>query len=131
PMRLELAIHPILDLRFGDATALEGETLVVGVEDLKRALLADERLTDVDVEIVQAGESCRFGGVFDVVEPRAKAPGDGSDFPGVVGPMRLAGRGTTHVLRGAVVSVLGDASGMGGQAGAGTLAEMTGSAAEY
>src|SRR5439155_23327967 len=127
-MRLTLAIHPVLDLRFGDATALDGETLVVGVEDLKRALVEDERLTDVDIELVQSGESCRFGGVFDVVEPRAKDPADGSDFPGVLGPMRLAGRGTTHVLRGAAVSVLADSGAGAVGAGAGSLVEMSGEA---
>jgi sarcosine reductase len=123
-MRLTLAIHPVSEIHFGSATQLDGETLTISAEELRRLILEDERLDAVELELVHPGEQCRFGAIFDVVEPRAKKPGDGSDFPGVLGPMALAGRGTTHVLRGAAVSVLGEGP-------AGPLVEMGGAASEY
>src|SRR5688572_22951966 len=107
-MRLTLAIHPVSSVRLGDATRLDGDELTINADGLRRSLLQDDRLASVDVEVVLPGENCRFGSVYDVIEPRAKAPGDGADFPGVLGPITLAGRGTTHVLRGAAVSVLED-----------------------
>jgi glycine reductase len=123
-VRLELAIHEIRDVRFGERTSLEGGVLTIDKDDLRRYLLEDERLSDVDIELVHPGEHTRFGSVFDVVEPRAKEPKDGSDFPGVLGPMRLAGKGTTHVLRGSAVSVLAEGAG-------GTLIEMMGEASVW
>jgi glycine reductase len=69
-------------------------------------LLNDEALTGVDIELVAPGESCRAGPVFDVVEPRAKAPGSSPDWPGILSEPFTAGLGTTHVLEGAAVTVL-------------------------
>ena len=123
-MRLTLAIHPIEELRFGEATRLDGTTLAIDQEELRRLLLADGGLESVDLEVVRPGERCRFGAVFEVVEPRAKEPADGADFPGILGPLRLAGRGTTHVLRGAAVSVIQDGSAFG------RVIEMSGAAGE-
>jgi glycine reductase len=85
--------------------------------------MADARVENVEFEVVAPGEGCRIGSVYDIVEPRAKQPGDGVDFPGVLGPPQLAGSGTTHVLRGAAVTVLEEA---------GTrVIEMRGEAGEY
>ena len=123
-MRLELAIHPITDVHFSDKTSLEDGVLAIDKDDLRRYLLEDERLSGVEIELVHPGEHTRLGSVFDVVEPRAKEPVDGFDFPGVLGPMRLAGKGTTHVLRGSVVAVLTEGGG-------GNVIEMVGEAAEY
>jgi glycine reductase len=106
PMRLTLAVHPVSNARFGDATRLEGSTLIVDREGLRRHLLEDRRFQDMDVDIARPGEPCRIGVVFDILEPRAKEPGDGADFPGVLGPFAVAGQGTTHVLRGAAVTVV-------------------------
>lgn len=124
-MKLTLANHSISGIRFGDATRLQGTILSVDQEELRRELLADARLTDVDIEIVQPGEACRFGAVFDIVEPRAKEPGAGSDFPGILGPISMAGRGTTHVLQGAAVTVLNERAPVTG----GKMVEMSGPAA--
>jgi glycine reductase complex component B subunit alpha and beta len=123
-LRLTLAIHPVTEVRFAQASELEGSSLLIDKEGLQRYLLEDDRLESVQVELVAAGESCRIGGVVDVIEPRAKEPADGSDFPGAIGPMRTAGSGTTHVLRGALVTLLG-----AGPAGA--VIDMTGPWAEW
>ena len=127
PLLLTLAIHPVHSIRFGDGTKLDGTALVISQEELTQHLLEDPRLRSVDLEIASAGEPCRIGSVFDIVEPRAKEPGpdSGSDFPGILGPMELAGQGTTHVLRGAVVTVLDEDP----ATARGKVVDMTGAAA--
>ncbi|MFQ6030514.1 MAG: glycine/sarcosine/betaine reductase component B subunit [Dehalococcoidia bacterium] len=105
-MPLTLANHPVSDLQYGDSTHLEGTTLYVNSDELLQYLLQDSRLRRVHLDLVHPGDVCRFGVVFDILEPRAKATGEGSDFPGVLGPLQAAGQGTTHVLQGAAVSVI-------------------------
>lgn len=115
-MALTLAIHPIDRIHSSDETNLQGKALAVNVDELRGYLLEDRRLESADLEIVHPGDRARVGYVFDVLEPRAKAPGDGADFPGILGPLAPAGRGTTHVLRGAAVTVV-DGGQPGGELG--------------
>jgi glycine reductase len=89
-------------------------TLLVNQEALRQYLLEDRRLVSVEVHIVRPGESCRFGVVYDILEPRAKEPGTGPDFPGILGPIEAAGQGVTHVLQGAAVSVLDEGAPLSG-----------------
>ncbi len=125
-MQLTLAIHPIRSMQFGDATELVDRNLVVDEEGLRQHLLEDSRLASVGLEIVSPGEDCRIGIIFDILEPRAKSSNWDSppeiasnlltsnsltsNFPGILGPMAMAGRGTTHVLKGAAVTVLDEAA---------------------
>ena len=135
-MRLTLAIHPISEMISGDSTYLDGTRLQINVEELGRHLLEDRRLQSVDLEIVSPNESCRAGYVFDILEPRAKGPDSGIDFPGVLGPFTSAGQGTTHVLRGAAVTVLdggqpgGEIKYSSGRGGVSKILEMRGPAAQ-
>ena len=107
-MELTLAIHPISEIRAGSRTGLKGPRLDVNTDELKQLLLEDRRLESVDIEFVRPGEAARLGYIFDIVEPRAKEPGAGSDFPGIIGPTERVGHGTTHVLRGAAVTVIAE-----------------------
>jgi sarcosine reductase len=125
-MRLTLAYHPVADVRGGDTTRLDGTTLVVDQEGLRQHLLEDRRLVSLDVHVVRPGDPCRFGVVFDILEPRAKAPGSGPDFPGILGPIDAAGQGTTHVLKGAAVTILDQAAPIS----SGKIVEMSGPAGE-
>ena len=125
-MRLTLAIHNVDSMRLGDSTRLDGNELAVDPEGLRQLILDDHRLQSVDIEVVAPGEDCRIGVVYDIIEPRAKEPGSGSDFPGILGPIEMAGRGTTHILRGAAVTVV-DA---GAPLENGKILEMTGPAGE-
>ena len=124
-MRLELAIHPVTDIDLSTETKLQGTSLQVDLQELRRLILEDQRLQSVDIETARSGESCRIGVVFDILEPRAKERGSGSDFPGILGPYAVAGQGTTHVLRGVAVTVLDEGSPPSG----GKLLEMSGPAA--
>ncbi len=108
-MKLTLAIHSVSDAHLGSGTSLKAGVLTLDVDELRDVLLEDRRLQSVDVEIANPGQPCRIGVVFDILEPRAKEPGTGSDFPGLLGPMAVAGQGTTHVLRGAALTLV-DAS---------------------
>jgi glycine reductase len=125
-MQLTLAYHAISDVQFGAATRLDGTTLHIDQAALHQYLLEDRRLAGVETDIAHPGESCRFGIVFDILEPRAKAPGSGPDFPGILGPMEAAGQGLTHVLQGTAVTVLDPQAPMAG----GKVVEMSGEAGD-
>jgi glycine reductase len=125
-MQLTLACHPITEIRFGSQTSIDGTVLVVDAAELRRLVLEDEALAAVDFDIVRPGDSCRAGPIYDIVEPRAKAPGSGPDFPGILGPAMTAGMGTTHMLAGSAVSVLAEMSPGEGRSATGRVLEMSG-----
>jgi glycine reductase len=129
-MQLTLAQHPVTDIRFGQATHLDGSVLEVSESDLRALVLQDDALAGVDFAIARPGESCRAGPIFDVVEPRAKAPGAGTDFPGVIGAPATAGIGTTHVLTGMAVSILAEISPDLTRSATGRVLEMSGAPAQ-
>jgi glycine reductase len=129
-MQLTLAIHLISEIRFDSQARLNGATLCVSKEELRRLVLEDSSFAGVDFEIVRAGESCRAGPVFDIVEPRAKGLDGSPDWPGILGAPETAGAGTTHVLQGAAVTLLREQS-MGDSRGAvGYVLEMSGAPAQ-
>ena len=98
-MRLSVSIHPVTEMAFGASTRLQGSLLQINETELTQYILEDQRLQSVDLAVVAPGDPCRVGYVFDIVEPRAKEPGAGTDFPGILGPAAIAGEGVTHVLK--------------------------------
>jgi glycine reductase len=128
-MPLTLAIHPVAEMRFGGGTYLDRSALVVNAEALRRLVLEDGAFESVDFQIVRPGESCRAGPVFDIVEPRAKAPGGSPDWPGIIGAPQTAGHGTTHVLEGAAVTLLREQSPGESRGATGYVLEMSGAPA--
>ncbi len=129
-MQLTLANHLVKSMQFGAPARLEGTDLIVDTTQLHRIVLEDDTVVGVDFEIVHPGEHCRAGPIFDVIEPRAKEPGSGVDFPGILGAAVTAGAGTTHVLRGAAVSVLAEISPDLTRSATGRVLEMSGAPAE-
>lgn len=130
-MNLELALHSVNAVAFGQSTHLDGSSLVVAPEELRAHLLTDDTLESIDLEIVAPGEDCRVGPIFDIIEPRSKEPGGSPDFPGILGAPVTAGEGTTHVLQGMAVTVLDEEKDGGTSQGAmGRVLEMRGPAAE-
>jgi sarcosine reductase len=125
-VQLTLAHHPITDMQFGAPARLEGTVLVIDPTELRQLVLEDESIVNVDFDIVRPGERCRAGPIFDIIEPRAKEPGSGPDFPGILGAPATAGMGTTHVLRGAAVSVLAEMSPDPFRSATGRVLEMSG-----
>jgi Glycine/sarcosine/betaine reductase component B subunits len=128
-MQLILALHPITEIRFGENTRLDKTILVVAKDALRQLALQVAGLESVDLAIVQPGESCRAGPVFDIVEPRAKAVGGSPDWPGILGAPQTAGSGTTHVLAGAAVTMLREQSPGESRGATGFVLEMSGEAA--
>ncbi|HEX7233245.1 MAG TPA: glycine/sarcosine/betaine reductase component B subunit [Candidatus Binatia bacterium] len=128
-MALTLALHPITDLVLGEKHQLDGRFLIVDVADLRRTVLQDSAFDSVEFEIARPGESCRAGPIFDIVEPRAKAPGGSSDWPGILGPPHTAGFGTTHVLQGSAVTMLREESPGESRGVTGYVLEMNGEVA--
>ena len=129
-MQLTLANHPVTDIQFGAPSRLEERVLIVDPAELRRVMLEDESITTVDFDIVRPGERCRAGPIFDIIEPRAKEPSSGPDFPGIMGAPATAGMGTTHVLRGAAVSVLAEMSPDPFRSAIGRVLEMSGPVVE-
>ncbi len=128
-MQLTLAFHPITAIRFGAQTCLDATTLLVNQDELRRLVLEDAAIEAVDFEIAQPGESLRAGPLFDIVEPRAKAPGGSPDWPGILGAPLTAGSGMTHVLAGAAVTMLREDSSGDSRGATGYVLEMSGEAA--
>ena len=128
-MQLTLDTYPITEIRFHSFTGLQGTSLLVDGDELRGLLLKDPSLAAVDFEVACPGESCRAGPVFDIVEPRAKAPDSSPDFPGIMGPPHTAGLGTTYVLEGAAVTVLREKSPGDSRGAPGYVLEMSGEAA--
>ena len=95
-------------------------------DELRQLVLEHSSFVSVDFEIVRPGESVRAGPVFDIVEPRAKVTGGSPDFPGVLGPPKTAGMGTTHVLQGAAVTMLRETSDGDSRSAVGYILEMSG-----
>ncbi len=129
-MELTLARHQITEICLFGPTRLNGTTLTVDPQELSGHLLQDSALCSVNLEIARPGESCRAGPVFDIIEPRAKAPGSSPDWPGILGPAVTAGLGTTHVLENSAVTVLREASVDDSRGALGYVLEMGGAAAE-
>jgi glycine reductase len=125
-MQLNLAIHPISEIRPADRTRLDGTALAVNPEELRRLVLEDAVFEHVDFVVACPGESLRAGPVFDIVEPRAKAPGSGTDWPGILGAPVTAGAGTTHVLEGAAITMLREESPGESRGATGYVLEMSG-----
>jgi len=128
-MALTLAFHPITNLAFEEKHRLSQTVLTFNVDDLRRTILEDAAFESVDFEIARPGESCRAGPIFDVIEPRAKAPAGSPDWPGIIGPPQTAGLGTTHVLEGAAVTMLREQSPGESRGATGYVLEMGGEAA--
>ncbi len=130
-MELTIARHPVADIQFGEKTRLDDTTLIINEGELRAHLLEDDRLVGADLEIVHPGEAARAGSVFDIIEPRAKAPGGSPDFPGIVGDVATAGHGTTHVLEGAAITVLNELSAEERGGRQDRILEMSGPASEH
>lgn len=128
-MSLTLNTHSVSAIRFAQSTHLEGTTLAVDKDELRRLVLDDAALATVDFEIASPGDSCRAGPIFDIIEPRAKAPSGSPDWPGILGAPETAGFGTTHVLKGAAVTVLREESPGDSRGATGYVLEMSGAPA--
>jgi glycine reductase len=99
-------VHDVRALDLGERTSYSAGRLTVG-EESARGLLRDPALAEVRLACAAPGDSVRIVGALDAIQPCSKGPGGGGVFPGLLGPAMPAGRGETHVLRGAAVLAAG------------------------
>jgi sarcosine reductase len=102
-MRLEIGTFPVARILFGRETRLDGDVLTVDKNELERLVLEDPRISHVEIEIVEPGQSARVIHVCDAIEPRIKVQGPGVCYPGWLGPVDTVGQGVTHRLHGMAV----------------------------
>lgn len=102
-MRLEMGSFPVTQILFGQETRLDGDVLSVDKHELRQLVLEDPRISQVEIEIVEPGQSARVIHVCDAIEPRLKVHGPGVCYPGWLGPVDTVGRGVTHRLHGMAV----------------------------
>lgn len=124
-MQLKLGHIFVKDVQFGPETEYKNNTVYVNKQELL-SILQDERLSQIDLEIVRPGESVRICPVKDVLEPRVKVEGPGEIFPGFFGNAEMVGEGRTHVFKGMTVVTAGQMVGF--QEG---IIDMTGPGADY
>jgi sarcosine reductase len=134
-MRLQLDLHHIRGIQFGDRTTLADGVLWINRQELRELLAQDKRLGEVDIDLTRPGEKCRIIQVTDVVEPRCKTSEGFVDFPGALTEKGGAGNGNTCVLRGAAVVLsefrrVEDPPMQPGMPGHGRIIDMIGPAAE-
>jgi sarcosine reductase len=104
--RLTRVVHEVREVDLGERTGYDAGRLTVG-EERVRDLLRDPALAEVRLACAAPGDSVRIVGALDAIQPCSKGPGGGGVFPGLLGPAMPAGRGETHVLRGAAVLAAG------------------------
>ena len=107
-MRLEIGNFPVKAMKFGDKTAYEKGVLTLNKEELLAVVKVDEHITTADLRIVAPGDKVRLCPVKESVEMRCKVSGGSSIFPGVTGPMEIAGSGRTHCLTECSLLVVGE-----------------------
>jgi glycine reductase len=107
--------------------------LTIDPDIVRRLVLDDPRIADVQLELAHPGESVRVLRALDAIEPLHKPGAAVSAFPGFLGPPRTAGHGLTHRLAGFTVVQVTDfpfpASGV--QAFEEGVIEMSGPGAAY
>lgn len=106
-MRLELVKYFIDGLILGSDTKIRGRTLSINAAELKAELLKDGRLAGIEINLARPGERKRIVHILDVIQPRTKFPDDAPAFPGLTGPVRVAGHGRTSVLENVAVVTTG------------------------
>jgi glycine reductase len=110
-MNLKLNSFPIDKIEESHKTELDGNLLLLNRKEIEDLLMQDRRLHSVGIDLVHPGESCRIINILDVFEPRIKIMDGGETFPGILGPAKLVGSGTTNALKGMCVMTCGPMEG--------------------
>lgn len=102
PMRLERRVHNVSEIAFGPRIDLRQGRLELNRDALSTLVLADDRLTTCNVELVSGGENARVVHICDTVEPQWRT--HGMTFAGWDGDAQTVGDGITHRLAGVGVT---------------------------
>ena len=94
-MKLEQRLINVNRVELGSEAKVENGVLTVDVEGLRAALMDDDKIKDVKVDVCHPGDRTRIVPVKDVIEPRYRI-GRKNGFPGVTPSTR---RLATALLR--------------------------------
>jgi hypothetical protein len=62
-----------------------------------------------DIDVARPGDSARIICVHDIMQPKLKAEGPGTVYPGIAGrPVDIVGQGRTHRLDGMSLTICGE-----------------------
>jgi sarcosine reductase len=107
-LRLEHNLVEIKDVVFGDATRVDGHTLIVDKDTLiKRLLESDENIKELKIDLAKPGEKTRIIPVKDVIEPRYTVKGT-PGFAAVTTDAGPLGEGVVNILHNVAVVTIGD-----------------------
>ena len=106
-MKLELQEILINDVKFGDQTAVQDQTLIINQTEMAEYLAKIDYVKEVTIDLARPGERVRIIPVKDCIEPRYRVDGE-SSFPGVTGPAEQTGDGVTKVMKNVAVVTVGD-----------------------
>ena len=108
-MSLQLNIFPVKDIIFGKSTSYNNKVVSINKKELEDLVLSDNRIKDVDFEIVHPNDKTRITTVRDQIEPRIKISGPGCVYPGISGrSVETVGSGITNVLKGMSIFEVSD-----------------------
>jgi glycine reductase len=102
-MKLELAKFPVKKISFDGQTSYNNGVLEIDKEAVLKLISVDKRIESADLHLAFPGDQTRIALVREAVEPRIKVSGQGSVFPGVLGPIETVGSGRTHSMPGLTV----------------------------
>jgi glycine reductase len=102
-MRFELSTVRVTSLALGDDTAWHEGRLTVGRAAAVSVLQSIAGVASARVEVASPGESTRIVHALDAIEPRRRL--DGAAYPGIDGPVEMAGDGRTVRLGDSAVIV--------------------------
>src|SRR5436309_1802581 len=107
-MTLTVGTFPVTDIVWGSKTRWVDGTVEVDKGELLALAGEDVSVGWADIQVARPGASARIICVRDIIEPKIKAEGPGTTYPGIAGrPMATAGRGRTHRLGGMTITVSG------------------------
>ena len=125
-MKLELGYVKVTDVVLGTESKYEDGVVSIDVEAVRKMILENEKIADVQLDVAKPGESTRITPVKDVIQPRVKVEGPGGVFPGVINKVDTVGSGKTYALEGMGVVTAGKIVGF--QEG---IIDMSGPGADY
>ncbi|SHH60276.1 glycine reductase [Sporobacter termitidis DSM 10068] len=102
-MKLKRLYVDIDGVVFDSRSFIDGHTLHISKEELE-AVAGDKAFSTVELFVAAPGTRCRILNMGDIVQPTLKLEDEDATFPGVVGRMKTAGRGTSLMLRNVVIS---------------------------
>lgn len=102
-LKLRVDEYPITDIVIGTQTILEGSRLTVSLAELRKIAGQEDAIADIELGVARPGESIRIVHALDAVEAMIKTDGPGTVYPGFLGSVETAGRGTTKKLTGMLV----------------------------